>query len=317
MKYREHVTKILTESLRIDDKVLIFGEGVADPKGIFGTTLEAAQSFPDRVIETPLSENMLTGACLGLALEGWKPIFVHARCEFLMPAMEQLVNVAAKWRSVHFDRNFNMIARCLVGRGWGQGPHHSQAFHAMLAHIPGLRVLYPVNPLNLEKFYNEALHCGNPTVIMEPRRMYEIECLDYQIWPDPDAYICTFGDVVLDAIVVSNSFHKHGVKVQVHPIEDVNNILLPPVGAPVLVVDTGHLYCGATAEVLAQLLERGTTDAKRIGPPFTSLPTSAGLEPSWYPSVDRIYSGIAELLGMNPLPIYDADDSEEIFKGPF
>ena len=65
MKYREQVTNILTESLSRDSKVLIFGEGVADPKGIFGTTLEASQCFPDRVIETPLSENMLTGACLG------------------------------------------------------------------------------------------------------------------------------------------------------------------------------------------------------------------------------------------------------------
>ena len=91
MIYRLEVAKALSQAMQNDPKVLLMGEGVVKPTGIFGTTLEAAEKFPDRVMETPLSESMLTGACLGLALEGWKPVFVHARTDWLPTAMEHLV----------------------------------------------------------------------------------------------------------------------------------------------------------------------------------------------------------------------------------
>ena len=142
MIYRLEIGRALAQAMQNDSKVLIFGEGVAKSAGIFGTTLEPAERFPERVTETPLSESMITGACLGLALEGWKPVLVHARGDWLMTAMEHMVNTIAKWRQVHQDRPFSLVIRALVGRGWGQGPNHSQALHAMFAHVPGLRVLY-------------------------------------------------------------------------------------------------------------------------------------------------------------------------------
>mgnify|MGYP001367274593 CR=1 FL=1 len=110
MKYREEMTKALANAMGRDPSVLLMGEGVTDPKGIFGTTLEANQRFPERVIETPLSETMITGACLGLALEGWKPILVHARCDLVVTAMEHMVNTLPQWRTTHRDRTFKMCS---------------------------------------------------------------------------------------------------------------------------------------------------------------------------------------------------------------
>lgn len=317
MKYREEMAAALLEQMRTDPKVLILGEGVTDPKGVFGTTLPCAQEFPQRVVETPLSENMMTGACFGMALEGWKPVFVHARVDFMMLAMEHLVNTSAKWRDVHDNKGVSMVVRGLVGRGWGQGPNHSQAFHAMFAHVPGLRVLYPVNPEKVSYWMNDALNCGSPTVVLEPRRVYEFESLDIQDVDDPDIYIVTFGDVVLDAALAAKELLKAGVKAQVHPIEDVTAMAVPQTEKPVVICDTGHLFCGATAEVAARLAESGNSRIKRVGPPFVALPTSMPLEKEWYPSVGDIVGAANKLLDLSiPIPetVVVGDRS---FRGPF
>jgi pyruvate/2-oxoglutarate/acetoin dehydrogenase E1 component len=317
MKYREEMANALLKAMNDDPNVLIMGEGVADPKGIFGTTLEAFRQFPQRVMETPLSENMLTGACLGLALEGWKPILVHARCEFIMVSMEHLVNTIAKWSSVHQGRQFSLVIRALVGRGWGQGPNHSQAFHAMFAHVPGLRVLYPVDPRKINHWVSDAISSGGATIILEPRRLYEAESIDYPTWERPDAFIVTFGDVVLDAALAAVELEKVGIKAQVFPIEDVSAMPIPEDDVPVVVADTGHLFCGATAEVVARLAERGNSKIKRVGPPFVALPTSAALESEWFPSVSDLFDAVCDLLDRpETLPrVALAGDTE--FRGPF
>lgn len=317
MRYREHLGKALLESMDKDPKVLILGEGVADPKGIFGTTLGPLHRYPDRVVETPISENMITGACLGLALEGWKPILVHARCEFIMLSMEHLVNTIAKWHLVHRERQFTLVIRALVGRGWGQGPNHSQAFHAMFAHVPGLRVLYPVDPAKVNYWLKDALSRTGPTVMLEPRRLYEVESLDYPVWDGPDAYIVTFGDIVLDAAVAATELAKVGVKAQVFPIEDVSQMPVPEEDIPVVIADTGHLFCGATAEVAARLAERGNVKIKRVGPPFLPLPTSLVLEEQWYPSVKDLFDAVCNLLNapieLSPVTLA----ADKAFRGPF
>lgn len=317
MKYREEMAAAILDAMQRDPKVVILGESVADPKGIFGTTLPASKTFPQRVIETPLSENVLTGACLGLALEGWKPIYVHARTEFMMPAMEQIVNIIAKWRFVHHDRPVHLVLRSLIGRGWGQGPTHSQAFHAMFAHIPGLRVLYPVDPNNLRTWFNDALSCGWPTIILESRRLYEIESIDYPIWENPDVSIVTFGDVVLDAAQVALDLDRIGIKAQVHPVEDVSALQLPETDLPTVIVDTGHLRFGAAAEVMARLAERGNIKTKRVGPPFIALPTSAPLEQEWYPSVDDIMNAVCDLLDIRHSMSVLGSTRDNEFRGPF
>ena len=317
MKYREEIASALAEAMGRDPKVLILGEGVADAKGIFGTTAEAFRRFPERVVETPLSENMLTGACLGLALEGWKPVFVHARCDFVMLTMEHLVNSAAKWGSVHRGRPFTMVVRALVGRGWGQGPNHSQAFHSMFAHVPGLRVLYPVQPLRISEWVSEALSSEGPTIILEPRRLYELDVIEYPTWDTPDVFIVTFGDVVLDAASAALDLSRLGIKAQVFPVEDVSAMELPAMDAPTVIADTGHLFCGAAAEAVARLAERGNVKVKRVGPPFTPLPASAALEPEWYPSPSDITEAACGLLGMKLTPSPVATTGDDSFKGPF
>jgi len=318
MNYGQQIAKGWADVMAEDPKVVILGEGVTDHKGLFGTTLACHEKFPDRVIETPVSENMITGACLGMALEGWKPVLVHNRVEFMMLSMEHIVNTIAKYRAIH-GRDFSLVIRALVGRGWGQGPNHSQAFHSMFAHVPGLRVLYPVHADNMRYHIDNALNWGGPTIILEPRRMYDVEFIEYPAWENPDTYIATFGDIVLDAAIAATHLSTCGIEAQVWPIEDVTHMEIPPKKfKSVVIADTGHLFCGASAELATLMHEADFARVKRVGPPFCPLPTSAALEAKWYPTAQDISDAVCEMFGVKPTPLQtDPLPVDAAFKGPF
>jgi len=128
--------------------VVIMGLGVTDPKGIFGTTQGLEKIFgTKRVIETPTSENAVTGIALGAAIKGLRPILTHQRVEFALLSMEQIINQLSKWHFMSAGKQkVPMVIRLIVGKGWGQGPQHSQALHSIFAHIPGLQVFVPTFP---------------------------------------------------------------------------------------------------------------------------------------------------------------------------
>src|SRR5207245_115908 len=131
-----------------DHAVVLFGLDVDDPKAIQGTTRGLAEKYgPERVFGTPLSEDAMTGAAIGMALAGLRPIHVHIRMDFLMLAMNQLVNVAAKSRFMFGGRvSVPLVVRSMIGRSWGQGAQHSQGLHSLFMHVPGLKVVAPATP---------------------------------------------------------------------------------------------------------------------------------------------------------------------------
>lgn len=301
-----------------DDKVIVLGEGTNDGKCIFGTTLEAARRWPKRVIETPLSENMLTGALAGLAANGWKPIYVHARSEFSLLGMSHIVGTLAKWKWLHNGQGLPIVIRMLVGRGWGQGSNHSQAFHSMFAHVPGLKVLYPVDPRRVGTWLGNAFSWKQPVVIIEPRRMYDIENLSLAYDSRPcRAWILTFGDCIIEAQKAQQLLAYDGIHVNVFPIEDMNGLADYRVNEPVVIVDTAHIPFGASAEIAARLAEAGNTRVRRVGPPFMPQSSAASLEATWYPSAEDIVRAVCELLGREYRPMETAAAGRDGRKEPF
>ena len=121
------------------------GQGVDDHKGIFGSTIGLADDFgADRVFDTPLAEEGMTGIAIGAALNGLYPIQTHIRADFALLAMNQIVNLAAKYRYMFGGRfEVPMMIRMIVGRSWGQGAQHSQSLQSLFAHVPGLVVIMP------------------------------------------------------------------------------------------------------------------------------------------------------------------------------
>ena len=169
--YAQIIAEAHYEILRDNPKAIILGVGANDGgKFIFNTTRKAAEAYPDRVIETPLSETMLTGAICGMAADGMFPTMIHARADFLYLSGEHLLNTAATFRMIH-GKPCPVTVRAIIGRGWGNGPMHTKAPLRMFD-VPGIDLFTPVSVAGiLESMYN-AVRTGNPTVIMEQRYLY-------------------------------------------------------------------------------------------------------------------------------------------------
>lgn len=312
MLYREALAHSLLTAMQADPKTLCLGVGVADPKGIFGTCKAAHDAYPERVIETPLSETMLTGALTGLALNGYKPVFVHARADFLTLSMEHLINTAAKWNASHRRKGpLPIVVRAIIGRGWGQGPQHSQSMFKALSGIPGLRVISPVTIDDALRSVPESLDSGVPTVILEPRRLYETE-LCWARFERPLANIVTIGDIALNAIEAQACLERQGVRVNVWPLVDSARLWGYSSAAPLVVCETGH---GDADGLLADLATRPHGRIIRVSPPNCPCPTSAELERQWYPSAADIVSAVGESLGLDLTS--DIKRPADAFRGPF
>src|ERR1700752_3172672 len=166
-----------------DPSVVIFGLDVDDPKAIQGTTRGLVEKYgPERVFGTPLSEDAMTGAAVGMALAGLRPIHVHIRMDFLLLAMNQLVNVAAKCRYMYGGQvHVPMVVRSMIGKSWGQGAQHSQGLYAYFMHVPGLKVVAPTTPYDAKGCLIHAIRDNNPVMYVEHR------ILHFQKGPVPDA----------------------------------------------------------------------------------------------------------------------------------
>ena len=148
LTFAEAIRDALWTALQTDPAVICYGLGVTDPKGVFGTTLGLEAAFgSDRVFDMPTAENAMTGIGIGAALGGLRPVMTHQRLDFALLSMDQIVNNAAKWRFMFGGRRgVPLTVRMILGRGWGQGPTHSQNLQAWFAHVPGLKVVMPATP---------------------------------------------------------------------------------------------------------------------------------------------------------------------------
>ena len=130
----------------------------------------------ERVFDTPTSENAMTGVGIGLAMKGYFPIMIHQRFDFFLLAMDQLVNGAAKWYYMFGgQKSIPITIRLIVGRGWGQGPNHSQSLETIFSHIPGLKVIAPTFPKDAKGMVVSAIRDKNPVIIIEHRWCHYLE----------------------------------------------------------------------------------------------------------------------------------------------
>ncbi len=279
------------------------GAGVTDHKGVFGTTLKAKEQFPDRVIETPLSEQMLTGACVGLAQNGYTPIFVHARMDFMSLSVEHLVNTAAKLNFM--GEKIPMMVRCIIGQGFGNGPQHTQNFAHWFANVPGLDVHMPVGRDGIRAAF-ASLADGNTVVMVEHRRLYETE-LHFGFAHSPnttDVNLYAFSAATIDADRAAILLEARAdLNVNVWPIEHLNHRWFKhgwEQGGMNIVLDIGPQAYGPSAQFAANLYEGGATQVRRISPPHTPCPASYPLEQAWYPTPEHIANVALEMLGRKP-----------------
>ena len=176
LTFTEAIREAQCQCLEADDSVYIMGLGVPDPKGIFGTTTGLQQQFGSkRVFDIPLSENAITGVALGSSLKGMRPILIHQRIDFSLVALEQVLNQAAKWHFMFGGASTApLVIRMIIGRGWGQGPQHSQSLQSLYSHFPGLKVVMPATAKDAKGLLISSVQDNNPVIFIEHRWLHSL-----------------------------------------------------------------------------------------------------------------------------------------------
>src|SRR5918994_4202360 len=174
LSYIEAIREATDQEMERDGSVVIFGLDVDDPKAIQGTTRGLLEKYgPERVFGTPLSEDAMTGVAIGAALAGLRPVHVHIRMDFLMLAMNQLINIAAKSRYMYGGQvHVPIVVRSMIGKSWGQGAQHSQGLYSFFMHIPGLKVVAPTTPYDAKGCLIEAIRENDPVMYVEHRLLH-------------------------------------------------------------------------------------------------------------------------------------------------
>jgi pyruvate/2-oxoglutarate/acetoin dehydrogenase E1 component len=344
LSYVEAVREATDLEMARDPAVILFGLDVDDPKAIQGTTRGLVEKFgPERVFGTPLSEDAMTGAAVGMALAGLRPIHVHIRMDFLMLAMNQLINVAAKSRYMYGGRvALPLVVRSMIGKSWGQGAQHSQGLHSFFMHVPGLKVVAPATPYDAKGCLSAAVRDDNPVLYVEHRLLHfqkgTVPEGVYRVGPGKARVTAAGEDLTLvgisymqvECLRARRYLGEIGIRAEViDPIWlsplDINTIAasVERTGR-LLVVDTGWLCCGASAEIVACVAERlqGTRDLslKRLGFAPVTCPTTPALEELFYPNARTIAAAARDLVegGATGWVPDERPDLQSIeFKGPF
>ena len=301
-----------------DSGVIVLGEGVPDPKGVFETTTGLIEKYgTERVFDTPLSENAMTGICIGASLSGFRPILVHQRIDFALLSMDQIVNNAAKWHYMFGGQNtVPMVIRVIVGRGWGQGPQHSQSLQSLFGHIPGLKVVMPVFPFDAKGLLTSAVRDPNPVIYIEHRWLHSIEAhvpeKQYLVALDRAEVVRTGADVTIvamsymvpEALKCATTLQTIGIDAEVIDLRSIAPIDTETIFGSVrktgrlVVADTSHSMFSVSSEIVALVTERQMSDLKaapkRVScPPYPS-PSSPFLADTYYPDAAKIAAASLE-----------------------
>ncbi len=347
LSYADALYEATRQEMERDASVFVMGQGVDDARGMFGTTLDLHEKFgPERSFDVPLAEEGMTGVGIGAAMAGMRPIQVHQRMDFMLLCMNQLVNMAAKMSYMFAGAHrVPIVIRGIIGRSWGQGAQHSQAFHSYFMHVPGLRVFAPTTPYDAKGCLTTAIRDDNPVIMIEHRMLHPITGHvpeeAYEV-PFGQARVLTKGDditivgishMALECVRAKHLLASKGVEAEV-----IDPVSLAPLDAEtiaasvrrtgrLLVVDTGWLACGAAGEIIMRVLEivgaGGAPNVARMGYLPTPCPTTRKLEMLFYPNAQTIAEKAFGMVrpdagepGEWDMTLAAADEITE-FKGPF
>jgi len=343
LSYAEALYEAVAQEMEADPSVFVFGLGVDDVKGMYGTTKDLEKRFGAlRNFDTPLSEDAMTGVAIGAALAGMRPIHVHQRMDFLLLCMNQLVNIAAKTRYA-FAGEFSVpvVIRAIIGRSWGQGSQHSQSFHSYFMHTPGIKVAAPVTPYDAKGCMIAAIRENNPVVFVEHRMLYghkgivplEPYVVDFgkarTITRGDDITIVAISHMVVESVRAVHYLREKGIKAElIDPVTltpiDIDTILTSVKRTgKLLVVDNGWICAGAAAEIVAQVVERLGIETRikvaRMGFAPTPCPTTKPLETLFYPNSQTIAAQANTMVTGEANWLPSGVEAKEIseFKGPF
>lgn len=344
------ILRIIDRNLTRNPKFLVAGLGVTDPKGIFGTTTGLADKYGrKRVLETPTSENAMTGVGVGLAISGFRPLLVHQRVDFFLLAMDQLVNAAAKW---HFmfggQTSVPITIRLITGRGWGQGPTHSQNLHAWFAHIPGLKVVMPSFAFEVGALLQASIDDPNPVIFIEDRWIHnqKIDVTDPRlnqpiklgesrvVQSGEGVTIISSGFMSIEALRAVNFLHSQNISAELIDLRTIKPLDMETILKSIqktrnlVVVDAANEIASFGKEIIANVSMipnlKLHSAPRLVTLPDVPEPTSHGVISEYRISAMKIAKSVFETLSL-PLAnrLFDSlnpglvDVPDSSFTGPF
>lgn len=348
ISFASAINEALYQAMDSDEGVIVYGLGVGDPRNIFNTTVELKEKFGnERVFDMPASENAMTGIAIGASLNGIRPVMVHQRVDFFLLALDQLINSAAKWHFM-FDGQGTVpvTIRLIVGRGWGQGPTHSQNFHSLLAQIPGLKVVMPSTAQDAKGLLLGSILDDNPVVFIEHRWLHDTQghvSKDFYSIPLGKANFVRKGNSItivamsimtVEAVRASDFLMKYGIDCDVIDLRTIRPIDWPMVFESVsrtgrlLTLDNGHTTGSVAGEIIAkvsmELWEKMKCAPQRLAMPDFPEATSFALTKNYHIRAEHIVSKVSEMMGKKiPVSIlveerkHPHDVPGDWFTGPF
>jgi len=341
--YCEAINEATIQAMSRDPSIFVYGIGVPDHTRIFGSLNNVVEQFGiDRCIDTPLSEDSLTGFGLGAAINGLRPINIHSRVDFFLLTMNQIGNMLSSYRYNTDDSvNVPIVIRVIVGRGWGQGCQHSKSCHAIFAHFPGLKIIMPTTPYDAKGLLLSAIEDNNPVICFEHRWLYrqkgEVDSEYYTI-PIGKGKVIKEGDDItvvatswmnVEALKAAEILGKYNISIEiidprtVCPLDKETIINSVNKTRKCIIADNDWKFCGFGSEIAAMINEEcfGNLDlpTKRIGFAPTPCPTVRNLENKFYPNAVSIVRTVEEMLNLSATDLSEEDfySYENKFKGPF
>ena len=313
ISYSEAIRETLYQTMEADPHTVLFGQGVSSPWYVGNTTLGLEKCFGERrVIDTPVSENCIAGSAVGCALAGIRTVLVFPRMDFMLYAMDQILNHAANWRYMFGGKmNIPLTIWAIINRGGEQAAQHSQAFHAIFAHIPGLKIVAPSDPYDAKGLLNSCLHENNPIIYVDDRWLYNLKG---SVPEEP--YTIPIGKGIIrrkgkDITIVANSYmvqesmksaiilEENGIDAEVIDLRSLKpidvDLLIESVSKTkrMVVADGGWKNCGFAAEISAtiselRLIKQLKAPIFRVALPDSPAPASRALEKLYYKNFNDI-----------------------------
>lgn len=304
------------------EDVFVLGQGLWSPWYVGNSMQDLDKKYgKERIIDTPVSECATTGAAIGAAIVGMKAIVVHPRMDFMLYAMDPIVNQAAKWSHMFGGQTSSGVTiRGIINRGGEQGAQHSQALHAFFAHVPGLRVVMPSSVLDARDLLVSSVLSKDPVIYIDDRWLYEQE--DY-LPPIIEKNLSLIKPKIIfkgsDLTIVASGYSSYlarkchqelldqGINVEIIDVRVLNpldiKIILNSVKKTrkLMIIDDGWASCGFSSEIISKIVENLKSNILmkppiRVTLPNAPAPTSSILENDYYISKEKIVKKIIKLL---------------------
>ena len=344
ISYAKAINQALKEEMSFNRKLVCFGLGVNDSLRFFGTTSDLKEKFGlDRVFETPTSENAMTGIGIGMSIYKNPCVMMHQRLDFFLLAMDQLVNSAAKWKYMFGKKkSLPITIRLIIGRGWGQGPTHSQNLQSWFYHIPGLKIVCPSNPKDAKQFLINSIFDPNPVIFIEHRWLHNIYgpvekpkiqklSLNRVFIKGKDLTILSNGYLTIEAFKASKILEKEfGVKIEIIDLKLIKPLNLKLILDSVkktkrlICLDTGMITGSISSDIVSKVISKIMKNLKSppiiMGSPDIPIPSTYEGAKFYLNYIDIIYK-VKKILGIKKKINFKLGGQLDVpgswFKGPF